>query len=312
MTKSELSPRSPPSTNSFRRARTLARDRSRRHAQMLEAEMTDALGAEKASAGALLGYRSGYYTRTFVTRVGKLELRVPQTETGGSQPSSSNATSAPRRPCGDVGGDVRAGVSTLKLKPITEHCAATPSRPPPSPPSTNAWTKSRRLRRRPLAEPFPYLILDARYEKVREGGVVMSQAVLIAIGVDWDGRRQILAVDMANREVDRPGSTFFSACASAASMASSSSSPTITPAFAPLVCRIRAARKAAPSFESHAHPSALGRGAVPQDLPTHGRSLPQSEDRHRRSRAHRRFAHSGQRELGEPRRTSRDRGAHRE
>jgi putative transposase len=53
---------------------------------------------------------------------------------------------------------------------------------------------------RPLAEPFPYLILDARYEKVREGGVVMSQAVLIAIGIDWDGRRQILAVDMANRE----------------------------------------------------------------------------------------------------------------
>jgi hypothetical protein len=54
--------------------------------------------------------------------------------------------------------------------------------------------------RRPLAEPFLYLILDARYEKVREGGVVMSQAVLIAIGIDWDGRRQILAVDMANRE----------------------------------------------------------------------------------------------------------------
>ena len=52
--------------------------------------------------------------------------------------------------------------------------------------------------RRPLAE--PYLVLDACYEKVREGGVVMSQAVLIAMGVDWDGRRQILAVDMANRE----------------------------------------------------------------------------------------------------------------
>jgi transposase-like protein len=35
---------------------------------------------------------------------------------------------------------------------------------------------------------------------VREGGVVMSQSVLIAIGIDWDGRRQILAVEMANRE----------------------------------------------------------------------------------------------------------------
>src|SRR3546814_3133536 len=53
---------------------------------------------------------------------------------------------------------------------------------------------------RRLDEPFPYLILDARYEKVREGGVVGSQAVLIAIGIDWDGRRQILAVEMANRE----------------------------------------------------------------------------------------------------------------
>lgn len=38
---------------------------------------------------------------------------------------------------------------------------------------------------------FAYLILDARYEKVREAGIVMSQAVLIAVGIDWDGRRQI-------------------------------------------------------------------------------------------------------------------------
>jgi putative transposase len=37
-------------------------------------------------------------------------------------------------------------------------------------------------------------------KKVREAGVVMSQAVLIAVGIDWDGRRQILAVEMANRE----------------------------------------------------------------------------------------------------------------
>ncbi|MGH0224509.1 transposase, partial [Sinorhizobium meliloti] len=53
---------------------------------------------------------------------------------------------------------------------------------------------------RSLEEPFAYLILDARYEKVREAGVVMSQAVLIAVGIDWDGRRQILSVEMAGRE----------------------------------------------------------------------------------------------------------------
>jgi hypothetical protein len=44
------------------------------------------------------------------------------------------------------------------------------------------------------------LILDARYERVRETGVIVSQAVLIAIGIDWDGRRQVLAVELVNRE----------------------------------------------------------------------------------------------------------------
>ena len=51
--------------------------------EMLEAEMADALGAEKGErTGARLGYRSGYYTRTLITRVGKLELRVPQDRDG--------------------------------------------------------------------------------------------------------------------------------------------------------------------------------------------------------------------------------------
>ena len=51
--------------------------------EMLEAEMSDALGAEKGERTmARLGYRSGYYTRTLVTRVGKLELRVPQDRDG--------------------------------------------------------------------------------------------------------------------------------------------------------------------------------------------------------------------------------------
>nr|WP_254027912.1 IS256 family transposase [Mesorhizobium ventifaucium] len=53
---------------------------------------------------------------------------------------------------------------------------------------------------RRLAEPYPYLILDARYERAREAGVIASQAVLVAIGVDWEGRRQVLGVELANRE----------------------------------------------------------------------------------------------------------------
>src|SRR5947209_14571828 len=58
----------------------------------------------------------------------------------------------------------------------------------------------RKFARRRLEEPYPYLILDARYEKVREDGTVRSQAVLIAIGINWEGRRNVLAVEMAGRE----------------------------------------------------------------------------------------------------------------
>ena len=61
-------------------------------------------------------------------------------------------------------------------------------------------TALRAFATRPLAEPYPYLILDARYERVREGGVIVSQAVLIAIAVDADGHRQVLGVELANRE----------------------------------------------------------------------------------------------------------------
>ena len=51
--------------------------------EVLEAEMTEALGAEKGErAAGRQGYRSGYYGRTLITRVGKLELRVPQDRTG--------------------------------------------------------------------------------------------------------------------------------------------------------------------------------------------------------------------------------------
>jgi putative transposase len=53
---------------------------------------------------------------------------------------------------------------------------------------------------RRLGEPYPYLVLDARYERVREGGVIVSQAVLIAIAVDGDGRRQVRGVELANRK----------------------------------------------------------------------------------------------------------------
>jgi transposase-like protein len=171
--------------------------------EMLEAEMTDALGAEKGErTTARLGYRSGYYTRTLVTRVGKLELRVPQDRDGRfSTELFERYQRSEQALVATLAEMYVQGVSTRKVKAITEElCGHAFSASSISAINKRLDESLKAFAERPLAEPFPYLILDARYEKVREAGVVMSQAVLIAIGVDWDGRRQILAVEMANRE----------------------------------------------------------------------------------------------------------------
>ena len=171
--------------------------------EMLDVEMTDALGAEKGErTTARLGYRSGYYTRTLVTRVGKLELRVPQDRDGRfSTELFERYQRSEQALVATLAEMYVQGVSTRKVKAITEElCGHAFSASAISAINKRLDDSLAAFAKRPLGEPFPYLILDARYEKVREGGVVMSQAVLIAIGVDWDGRRQILAVEMANRE----------------------------------------------------------------------------------------------------------------
>ena len=91
--------------------------------EVLEAEMTDALGAGKGErTAARLGYRTGYYPRTLVTRVGKLELRVPQdrdgrfsTELFERYPRSEQALVATLAEM-----YVQESVSTRKVKAITE------------------------------------------------------------------------------------------------------------------------------------------------------------------------------------------------
>ena len=93
------------------------------------------------------------------------------------------------------------GVSTRKVKAVTEElCGHAFSASAISAVNKRLDEGLAAFAGRRLEEPFAYLILDARYEKVREAGIVGSQAVLIAVGIDRDGRRQILAVELANRE----------------------------------------------------------------------------------------------------------------
>jgi len=166
--------------------------------EVLETEMTEALGAEKGErAAGRQGYRSGYYGRTLITRVGKLELRVPQDRTGRFSTELFERYQRSERALVAALAEMYVqGVSTRKVKAITEElCGHSFSASSISAMNQGLDASLAQFAGRPLAEAFPYLILDARYERVREAGVIASQAVLIAIGIDWDGRRQVLGVE---------------------------------------------------------------------------------------------------------------------
>ena len=171
--------------------------------EVLEAEMTDALGAAKGErTAARLGYRAGYYSRTLVTRIGKLELRVPQDREGRfSTELFERYQRSEQALVATLAEMYVQGVSTRKVKAVTEElCGHAFSASAISAVNKRLDEGLAAFARRRLEEPFAYLVLDARYEKVREAGIVGSRAVLVAVGIDGDGRRQVLAVELANRE----------------------------------------------------------------------------------------------------------------
>lgn len=171
--------------------------------EVLEAEMEQALQAGKGErTGGRLGYRSGYYPRTLVTRVGKLELRVPQDRQGRfSTELFARYQRSEKALVAALMEMYVQGVSTRRVKTITEElCGHEFSASAISELNVRMDEELRRFMHRRLEEAYPYIILDARYERVRENGVGQSRAVLITLGVGWDGRRHVLSVELAGRE----------------------------------------------------------------------------------------------------------------
>ena len=165
--------------------------------------MTTVLGAAKGERSPVrLGYRSGSYERALVTRVGRIELRVPQDRDGRFSTALFERYQRSEKALVSALTEMYVqGVSTRKVKKITEElCGYRFSASTISNIVKRLDDQLQAFARRRLEEPFPYLILDARYEKVRQNGVIVPQAVLIALGIDWEGRRQVLAVELANRE----------------------------------------------------------------------------------------------------------------
>ena len=178
--------------------------------EVLEAEMTETVGAAKGErTSERLGYRAGYYDRTLVTRVGKLELRVPQDREGRFSTDLFERYQRSERALVAALAEMYVqGVSTRKVKAITEElCGHRFSASSISAINKRLDASLAQFAGRRLEEAYPYLILDARYERVREAGVIRSQAVLIAVAVGWDAAAACWGWNSPTGRAGRAGAT---------------------------------------------------------------------------------------------------------
>jgi transposase-like protein len=152
------------------------------------------------------GYANGYKTKRLDTPAGTITLEVPKTKGHDGEPFYPKSLERGRRSCRAVMLAVAEmyvkGVSTRDAEKVMAEFGLESL-------SSSQVSRAARLldeeleawRTRQLGV-FPYLMLDARYEKVRQGGVVRDAAVLSAIGIDRQGKRRILGVSAKLSEAE--------------------------------------------------------------------------------------------------------------
>ncbi len=171
--------------------------------ELMEAEVSSQIGADRYERTAdRTTQRNGSRTRPWDTRLGTLELRIPKLRTGSYFPSFLE----PRRRAEQALVAVVAeayvqGVSTRKVEALVQTLGiAGISKSEVSRLCASLDTQVDAFRSRRLDADYPYVWLDARYEKVREDHRVQSMAVVIAYGVRADGVREVLGVDVTSGE----------------------------------------------------------------------------------------------------------------
>lgn len=155
------------------------------------------------------GHANGFKPKTVKTRLGELTLDVPQVREGGFYPEALEKGQRSERALILTMAEMYVqGVSTRKVSAIVEQlCGSSVSSSVVSravallDETLEAW------RNRPLGE-FPYVFLDARYEKVRQNGQIRDAAILIAVGIGLDGKRQVLGISVSLSEHEVHWRTF--------------------------------------------------------------------------------------------------------
>ena len=152
-----------------------------------------------------LGSANGFKPKTMKTRMGELTFAVPQVREGGFYPSALEKGSRTDQAVNLMMAEMYVqGVSTRKVIEVLQRLIG----PEVSISSTQVSRATEQLdtglaawRERPLGV-TPYLLLDARYERIREAGQIVDCAVLVAVGITADGKRRVLGVSVALSEAE--------------------------------------------------------------------------------------------------------------
>jgi len=171
--------------------------------ELMDIELEQHLGAARHErTPERSGYRNGTRERTWDTRVGTIELQVPRVRDGSFFPSLLEPRRrAERALVGVVQEAYVQGVSTRRVDDLVQALGMQGiSKSQVSRLCAELDQEVERFRTRKLVGAYPYVWLDGTFVKVRENGRVVSQAIIIAIGVTSTGEREVLGLDVGPTE----------------------------------------------------------------------------------------------------------------
>lgn len=174
-------------------------------------ERQEALGVGPYQRGeARNGQANGFKPKRLKTRVGELELSVPQVRGAKFYPTALEKGSRSERALTAALAEMYVqGVSTRRVSKIVEElCGCEVSSNDVSRAAELLDEELQQWRNQPIDE-IKYLIIDARYEKIRQNGCLVDCAVFVAIGVDAEGYRRVLGVSVSQSEAEVHWREFF-------------------------------------------------------------------------------------------------------
>ena len=178
--------------------------------QLMEVEVSALIGAELGERTTdRATHRNGYRPRRWDTRAGEIELQIPKLRRGSYFPSFLEPRRRSEQALLNVVQQAYVcGVSTRRVDQLVESLGLRISRSEVSRIAQGLDGQVEAFRTRPLEGRYPYLFLDGKVEKVRDGGRVVRKCVVIAHGVHDSGRREVIGLDVGEAETEAFWRTF--------------------------------------------------------------------------------------------------------